>query len=84
MTETSVINSSNNNKTLWYEPFLDRGIIPDFIMRLGVRNLLQDRLKEINLDDVQKNKQRKTLYINQLKERPIAEHTNKANEQHYE
>ncbi|CAG8800661.1 10175_t:CDS:2 [Gigaspora margarita] len=84
MTETNVIQASNNHKPIWYESFLDRGFIPDFIMRLGVRNLLQVRLKEINFGDEQKNQQRKSIYVNQLKERPIAEHTNKANEQHYE
>ncbi|CAG8716567.1 7368_t:CDS:1, partial [Scutellospora calospora] len=42
------------------------------------------RLNEIDLGDMQKNQQRKSLYIEKLKERPIAEHTNKANEQHYE
>ncbi|CAG8487088.1 17152_t:CDS:1, partial [Racocetra fulgida] len=84
MTEINTIKTSKDNKTLWYEPFLDRGLIPDFIMRLGVRSLLQVRLREIDLGDVQENKHRKKAYIDQLKERPIAEHTSKANEQHYE
>ncbi|CAG8526356.1 17432_t:CDS:2, partial [Acaulospora morrowiae] len=74
----------SSSNSIWYESLLDRGLIPDFILRRGIRFLLDDRLREIKTSDLQKNQQRKMSYVKQLKERPIAEHTDKANEQHYE
>ncbi|CAG8750136.1 4332_t:CDS:2, partial [Acaulospora morrowiae] len=82
MSTTAVGKSSSNS--IWYESLLDQGLIPDFILRRGIRFLLGDRLREIKTSDLQKNQQRKMSYVKQLKERPIAEHTDKANEQHYE
>ncbi|RGB30295.1 cyclopropane-fatty-acyl-phospholipid synthase-like protein [Rhizophagus diaphanus] len=86
----STNNSDNNNnqvanaKSFWYEPLLDRGLVPDFVLRMAIRSLLKERLDWINLGDVEKNCQRKFDFVNSLKEKPIAEHTDKANEQHYE
>jgi hypothetical protein len=84
----STNNSENNNnqvgRPVWYEPLLDRGLIPDFVLRIAIRSLLKERLDWINLGDVDKNCQRKLDFVNSLKEKPIAEHTDKANEQHYE
>ncbi|CAG8438084.1 11238_t:CDS:2, partial [Acaulospora colombiana] len=81
---STITESNAHSNQIWYELLLDRGLIPDFILRRGIRIMLEDRLRQIKSDDVQKSQQRKMSYVKQLKERPIAEHTDKANEQHYE
>ncbi|RUP45986.1 hypothetical protein BC936DRAFT_147485 [Jimgerdemannia flammicorona] len=63
---------------------LDRGSIPDFLLRPAIRYLCRERLASISADDLSKAQDRKSKYIEGLKERPIAIHTDKANEQHYE
>ncbi|KND01431.1 uncharacterized protein SPPG_03236 [Spizellomyces punctatus DAOM BR117] len=61
-----------------YEPALDQGLVPDFLLRRGIRYLLSRRISQLASAD-------KTGYIKGLKAREdIAEHTKEANEQHYE
>ncbi|CAG8484759.1 4677_t:CDS:2 [Funneliformis caledonium] len=81
---TETENNNQVDRPIWYEPFLDRGLVPDFLLRRAIRVLLKERLSWIQLGDVAKNHQRKIAYVNSLKERPIAEHTEQANKQHYE
>jgi len=50
--------------------------LPDFFVRFGMRRLLQSTLNELVLADEE--------FAKDLKTRPIAESTQKANEQHYE
>src|ERR1043165_8472123 len=80
----STENDNQVDRPFWYEPLLDRGLIPDFILRRAIGFLLKERLGWIDLGDVTKNCQRKLDYVNSLRERPIAKHTEKANKQHYE
>ncbi|KAI5826506.1 S-adenosyl-L-methionine-dependent methyltransferase, partial [Schizophyllum commune Tattone D] len=77
---------------------LDRGAIPDFIVRVAIRALLRKRLREIGdgggswLDIMLGGKSTfaekhaaKMAWIEGVKRRTeIADHTDKANEQHYE
>ncbi len=68
-----------------YEPMLDKGLLPDFILRAGIRKLCGDRLAQSNKGSLVANDEDKKLYIAKLKETPtIAIHTKEANEQHYE
>ncbi|KAI4520428.1 S-adenosyl-L-methionine-dependent methyltransferase [Schizophyllum commune Loenen D] len=60
---------------------LDRGAIPDFIVRVAIRALLRKRLREIG----DEKHAAKMAWIEGVKRRTeIADHTDKANEQHYE
>ncbi|TRM69997.1 S-adenosyl-L-methionine-dependent methyltransferase [Schizophyllum amplum] len=77
---------------------LDRGLVPDAIVRAAIRTLCRQRLREIGdgggswLDVVLGGKSTfaekhaaKTAWIEGVKQRTtIADHTDKANEQHYE
>ena len=65
-------------QTAWYEPLLERGAIPDPIVRAGIRSLLRSRLKE------ESRLNRKARFIDELRQSPIALHTEAANAQHYE
>ncbi|KAG5457756.1 MAG: S-adenosyl-L-methionine-dependent methyltransferase, partial [Olpidium bornovanus] len=69
----------------WLELILDTGYVPDFILRRGIRYLNRKRLAELDYRrDLTAAQEKKMVYIEGLKKRPIAEHTEKANEQHYE
>lgn len=63
---------------------LERGLIPDPLIRFGIRVLLKDKLVEERLYQRQQGNHRKEELIKLLKESPIAVNTREANEQHYE
>ena len=61
----------------------ERGWIPDFIVRFGIRRLLRARLQQQNgLHDLSK-REKQSFYANR-KNDPIAVQTEDANRQHYE
>ncbi|KAJ7212259.1 S-adenosyl-L-methionine-dependent methyltransferase [Mycena pura] len=65
--------------------WLDRGLVPDFVIRLAIRALLRQRLREINHGSFEVNFAAKMKWIEDVRARvQIAELTEKANEQHYE
>lgn len=51
----------------------------DALIRMGIRKLLKERL--VNISDTPKSEEE---WVNELEARPVAEHTEAANEQHYE
>lgn len=63
---------------------LEKGMIPDPLIRFGIRGLLRDKLKEEKDLQEKTGHQRKAQLIQQLKSSPIAVNTREANEQHYE
>ena len=67
-----------------YEPLIDRGYLPDFVLRAGIRKLCGDRLAQSDMGSLVKNDEDKKQYIAKLKDAPVAIHTKEANEQHYE
>ncbi len=68
----------------WYEAFVERDVVPDFVLRAGIRRLLRERLRDEDLGSAEKNRARKAGFVAELKAGPIAIHTRAANEQHYE
>jgi cyclopropane-fatty-acyl-phospholipid synthase len=68
-----------------YEPMVDAGYVPDFMLRAGIRKLLADRLRMSETGTIDGNEQDKQDYVAKLKAvDKIALHTKEANEQHYE
>ena len=66
---------------------IDKGLIPDFILRPVIRALCRQRLREINLGSFEANHAAKLKWIEQVRARDavaIADLPEKANEQHYE
>ncbi|KAJ3799516.1 S-adenosyl-L-methionine-dependent methyltransferase [Lentinula aff. detonsa] len=64
---------------------LDRGLIPDFIVRIAIRALLRQRLREIDHGSLEANNAAKMAWIKSVKQRTcIADVPEKSNEQHYE
>ncbi|KLO16907.1 S-adenosyl-L-methionine-dependent methyltransferase [Schizopora paradoxa] len=64
---------------------LDKGLIPDFLLRIVIRALCRVRLREIDHGSIAANHEAKMKWIEDVRKRgTIAEKTEKANEQHYE
>lgn len=64
---------------------LEKGFIPDPLIRFGIKGLLKDKLQEeARLVASSSSEQRKKELIAQLISSPIAVNTREANEQHYE
>lgn len=66
------------------EQLLEKNLIPDWLIRIQIRRLLDLRLRQQDQGNPIANHQRKMDYIEGLKALPIAIHTASANEQHYE
>ena len=64
--------------------FAERGLMPDFLIRAGIRNLCRKRLEQCKTDDCEANAQLVEDYIRSVDQAPLAVLTEKANEQHYE
>ena len=64
---------------------LEKGLVPDPLIRIGIRKLLQEKLdEEKTLDQTYGHEHRKKELVEFLKSSPIAVNTADANEQHYE
>jgi cyclopropane-fatty-acyl-phospholipid synthase len=63
---------------------LERDLLPDWLIRVGIRRLLADRLREERCATLELQQQRLMKFIAHLQASPIAVHTREANEQHYE
>jgi cyclopropane-fatty-acyl-phospholipid synthase len=81
---SSVDSSDSPVKPAWYETFVDREMVPDVVLRAGIRRLLRDRLREEDRGSAERNQARKNEFVEELKASPIALSTQAANEQHYE
>jgi cyclopropane-fatty-acyl-phospholipid synthase len=62
----------------------DEGLLPDAVVRRGIKKLVETRLSEIRADDCEATQQSMMEFIAQMKQSTIAPLPEKANEQHYE
>ena len=63
---------------------LERDLIPDHIIRIGIRRLLVQRLREEDKCSPQRQQEHLMRFIDQLRRGPVAVETGAANAQHYE
>jgi cyclopropane-fatty-acyl-phospholipid synthase len=63
---------------------LERDLLPDFLVRHGIRRLLKARLAEEDKGCPEAQQQHLMKLITQLRRSPVAIHTDEANLQHYE
>ena len=63
---------------------LEKDVVPDYLIRVGIRRLLAERIREESVGGVEAQQARLVKLINELKASPIAIETAAANEQHYE
>lgn len=62
----------------------EQGLVPDAVIRRGIRFLTKQRLKEIHANNAEKMDELRQEFIEHMKNAPIALVPEKANEQHYE
>jgi cyclopropane-fatty-acyl-phospholipid synthase len=63
---------------------LERDLLPDFLVRFGIRRLLKERLIEENRGDPESQQKHLMKLISRLKQSAVAVNTADANLQHYE
>lgn len=63
---------------------MERGLLPQACIRLGIRRLCRERLRSLQFSNPEKEQERDSQYIQELKQSAIAFATQKANQQHYE
>src|ERR1700760_4364940 len=68
----------------WSMQLLERGLLPDVLVRFGIRRLLKARLREENQGNAEAQQKHLMRLISRLKQSPIAVNTDDANQQHYE
>ncbi len=64
--------------------WVEQGLVPDRVVRLGIRRLLKDRLAEMHAGDAEAAEQARQAFVEAMHRAPIALVPEKANEQHYE
>ena len=62
----------------------ERGLVPDALLRAGIRRMCAQRLRDEHADDPDAAARRNAALIAELRESPVAIHTDAANRQHYE
>jgi cyclopropane-fatty-acyl-phospholipid synthase len=63
---------------------VEKGLVPDALIRWGIRRLLKVRLRQEDKGGVEAQSRALQAFIRELKKSPIAVHTADANAQHYE
>ncbi|MSU70603.1 MAG: class I SAM-dependent methyltransferase [Opitutaceae bacterium] len=66
------------------EALLEKNLLPDWLIRLGIRRLLAQRLRDETQPTEGAQRAHLLAYMADLKTRRVAEDTRAANEQHYE
>jgi cyclopropane-fatty-acyl-phospholipid synthase len=66
------------------DALLDRGVLPDAVVRAGIRRILRARLRTEDRGSAEANLAARLAWVRTLKASPIALATDAANAQHYE
>ena len=62
----------------------ERAVLPDWLIRVGMRRLLARRLREVHHGDAEEQRERLRQLLDELRRSPVAIGTDAANLQHYE
>ncbi len=74
----------SNSSTAAAVNWVEQGLVPDPVVRLGIRRLLRARLAELQADDTQATAERTQAFLDAMRSAALAPLPEKANEQHYE
>ncbi|MBB3226478.1 cyclopropane-fatty-acyl-phospholipid synthase [Luteibacter sp. Sphag1AF] len=83
-TELYAAESVGNRPSEGLSGLAERGFIPDALLRLGIRRLCAQRLREERQGGLDEQADRFRARIEMLRTSPVAIHTDAANAQHYE
>jgi len=75
---------ASTHSVISLDRFLEKGIIPDALVRYGIRRLLRQRLRDEAHATQQQQQRALSDFVAGLREMPVAINTAEANEQHYE
>ncbi len=64
--------------------WVEQGLVPDRVVRLGIRRLLRERLDEVGDRDPERAAELARAFLDAMRQAPVALVPEKANEQHYE
>jgi cyclopropane-fatty-acyl-phospholipid synthase len=64
--------------------WVEQGLVPDRVVRVGIRRLLAERLAEVRADDAEATAALAQAFVEHMRGAPVAPLPEKANEQHYE
>ena len=73
----------SGNDTSGLDRLLSKGVLPDFLIRMGIRNLNRTRLKQEWKGSADAQQAHFQAFVEQLERSPVAIRTDAANEQHY-
>lgn len=71
-------------RPLSLDVILEKNLLPDWLIRIGIRRLLRQRLREENKGSAEKQKAALLALVSELRAAPICIETAAANAQHYE
>jgi cyclopropane-fatty-acyl-phospholipid synthase len=64
--------------------WVEQGMVPDAVVRMGIRRLLKARLTELQVDDIEAGAGLTQAFVDEMRLAELAPLPDKANEQHYE
>lgn len=73
-----------NSSTAAAVDWVEQGLVPDPVIRMGIRRLLKARVAELHPDDAAAAAEMTAAFVAQMRASPVALVPEKANEQHYE
>ncbi|HEY9029509.1 MAG TPA: cyclopropane-fatty-acyl-phospholipid synthase family protein [Burkholderiaceae bacterium] len=76
--------SSSPTSTARAVGWVEQGLVPDRVVRLGIRRLLKERLAEMHAGDAEAAARTEQAFVAAMRTAPVALLPDKANEQHYE
>jgi len=82
--EPSLTAAPASPSTKGLDDLLERDLLPDWLIRIGIRRLLVQRLREADQGSAERNRAQLLQFVHQLKISPVAIATDAANQQHYE
>ncbi len=68
----------------WALELAERRMLPDTVVRYGIRRLLEQRLRDQRAGDAERRSGAMDAFLEEMRSSPIAVATGSANEQHYE
>jgi cyclopropane-fatty-acyl-phospholipid synthase len=68
---------------MWYQPLIERRLVPDWLIRVGIRRFIRQTLERERRGGVEAQHERLRSLVAELRASPIAIHTDDANVQHY-
>jgi cyclopropane-fatty-acyl-phospholipid synthase len=69
---------------MWYQSLIEKQLLPDWLIRLGIRHFVRRRLRDERLGGIEDQQDALRRTLDRLRLSPIAVHTDTANAQHYE